>query len=278
MNPKSPILAILPLHSLVIHEYHDDTRTQPLIDKIQASGIFTNPVIVSPLHDHTARYMVLDGANRTTACRKMGFQVILAQVVEPDDLGFETQTWNHVVWDLTPEDFLAPIQAIPGLTFKPATAEQAYDTVINHQGLAAVHLPDGSVWEVHAPAGNIIARNHYLNAIADTYKGRGRMDRTAHRTVEGLLKLYPALSGLVFMPKLRIRHISYLVSQGHRLPAGVTRFTISPRALRVNYPLERLTSGKSLEEKNDELHEFIKQRVAGKGVRYYAEETVMYDE
>jgi hypothetical protein len=80
------------------------------------------------------------------------------------------------------------------------------------------------------------------------------------------------------MPKLRIRHITYLVSQGHRLPAGVTRFTISPRALRVNYAIEKLASDRGLEEKNDDLHSFLKERAARKGIRYYAEATVLYDE
>lgn len=278
MNPKYPVLAVLPLQSLVIHEHHDDSRTGPLMERIRSSGVFTNPVIVTPLHDHTARYMVLDGANRTTASRQLGFEHILAQVVEQDELGFETQTWNHVVWDLPPEEFLARLQAIPGLAYHPSDAETAYDTVINKHGLAAIHLPDGRVFEVIDVETSLIKRNEALNAIVDTYKTAGRMDRTNQRTIEPLRKLYATLSGLVFMPKLRIGHIVYLVSQGHYLPAGVTRFSISPRALRVNFPLDILTAGYSLEEKNNELERFIRTRLAMKGVRYYSEATVLYDE
>lgn len=278
MNPKLPVLAVLPLNSLIIHEHHDDSRTGPLIERIRAAGIFTNPVIVMPLHDHTARYMVLDGANRTTASRQMGFEHILAQVVEPDELGVETQTWNHVVWDIPAKTFLENIQKIEGLEFRKSNQEKAYETVIRRQGLAALHLPDGRVFELLVHTTNGIARNRYLNQIVDTYKTSGRLDRTNQRTIEPLVKLYPTLSGLVFMPKLRIRHLMNLVSQGHFLPAGVTRFTISPRALRVNFPLDILLSDRSLEEKNDALHHFIQQRMSNKGVRYYAEETVLYDE
>lgn len=278
MDQKYPVLAVLPLRSLIIHEHHDDSRTGPLMEKIRASGKFINPVIVTPLHDHTARYMVLDGANRTTATRKMGFEHILAQVVETDELGVETQTWNHVVWDVPTEQFFARLEKIDGLAFRQSTVEQAYHTVIHRQGLVAVHLPDGRVYEVHAHTTNQLARNDFLNRIVDTYKDVGRMDRTPHRTVEPLKKIYPTLTGLVFLPKLRIRHILNLVSQGQYLPAGVTRFTISPRALRVNLPLDILTSDRSLEGKNDQLDQFIRQRMAQKGVRYYAEETVLYDE
>ena len=280
MNPKYPTLAILPVHSLIIHEYHDDSRTGPLIERIRASGIFTNPVIVTPLHDHTARYMVLDGANRTTATRKMGFQHILAQVVEPDQLGIETHTWNHVIWDLPPEDLLAGIQAIPGITIHPSTVEKAFDAVIHRKtSLVAVHLPDDTVYEVHIHQTSAIERNHFMNAIMNSYIHRARMDRTAQRTVEQLKKMYPSLSGLVFTPKMPIAHLISLVSHGELIPAGVTRFPIPPRALRVNFPLDILESQSlSLAEKNDALEDFVQMRLSRKGVRYYAEETVLYDE
>ncbi|HUF38347.1 MAG TPA: hypothetical protein VMN57_07480, partial [Anaerolineales bacterium] len=275
MDQKYPVLAVLPLHSLVIHEHHDDSRTGPLIEQIRNSPFFINPVIVTPLHDHTARYMVLDGANRTTATRRMGFDHILAQVVEADELGVETQTWNHVVWDVPVDEFWERIEAIDGLAYMESTAERANETVLERNGLAAVHLADGRVFEVLAPAINRVSRNAFLNSLVDTYKASGRMDRTPHRSVEPLHKLYPSLTGLVFMPKLRVRHLSYLVSQGHFLPAGVTRFSVSPRALRVNFPMEILQSDMTLEEKNDALERFIKERIDQKGVRYYAESTVL---
>ena len=279
MEQKFPVLAILPLHSLVIHEHHDDSRTGPLMEKLESNGVFSNPVIVTPLHDHTARYMVLDGANRTTATRRMGFEHILAQVVEPDELGVETQTWNHVVWDVPVETFWEKIEAVEGLAYRESTAEKANETVLERQGLAAIHLADGRVFVALAPAINRVARNAFLNRLIDTYKSAGRMDRTPHRTIEPLIKMYPSLSGLVFMPKLKVRHLSYLVSQGHFLPAGVTRFTISPRALRVNFPMDILRSvDLSLEQKNDALDQFIKDLLENKRVRYYAEATVLYDE
>ncbi len=61
-------------------------------------------------------------------------------------------------------------------------------------------------------------------------------------------------------------------------PPGITRFTISPRALRVNYPLADLSADSSLEAKNEALQRWINERMARKGVRYYAEATVLYDE
>ena len=52
----------------------------------------------------------------------------------------------------------------------------------------------------------------------------------------------------------------------------------SPRALRVNYPLDELSSNKSLLDKNGALERWVNERVARKGIRYYAEATVLFDE
>jgi hypothetical protein len=46
-----PKLQFVPVTSLLRHERHDDERTRPLILRIQSSGIFRNPPIVSPLQD-----------------------------------------------------------------------------------------------------------------------------------------------------------------------------------------------------------------------------------
>ena len=53
---------------------------------------------------------------------------------------------------------------------------------------------------------------------------------------------------------------------------------ISPRILHLNYPIEEMAVEKPLEEKNATLQRFIQERIAEKGVRYYAEATYLFDE
>jgi hypothetical protein len=66
-----PNLTIVPSENLVIHEKHDHQRTTPLIRGMKSTKIIRNPPIVAPLDDGTGRYMVLDGANRTIAIKKI---------------------------------------------------------------------------------------------------------------------------------------------------------------------------------------------------------------
>jgi hypothetical protein len=68
------------------------------------------------------------------------------------------------------------------------------------------------------------------------------------------------------------------VAEGLLLPAGLTRFIVSPRALRVNYPLQALASEETREAKEEALTRWVHEQVAGRKVRYYAEATYLFDE
>jgi hypothetical protein len=46
----------------------------------------------------------------------------------------------------------------------------------------------------------------------------------------------------------------------------------------VNYPLSELEAEITLEEKNSNLQRWLQDRLANKGVRYYAEATFLFDE
>jgi hypothetical protein len=93
-----------------------------------------------------------------------------------------------------------------------------------------------------------------------------------------LKSTYENLCGLVIFPRFEIRQVLFLAGRGCLLPTGITRFTVSPRVLHLNYPLEAMAREEPIDAKNLELQNFLQQRVASKGVRYYAEATYLFDE
>lgn len=277
--PDFPHLEFLPVDALLIHERHDDQRTRPLVLRIRASGAWRNPPIVSPLDDNSGRYMVLDGANRVTALQEMHFPHALVQVVDPDDPGLKLQNWNHVIWELNAARFLHAIWALPGLRLAPLPAgAELRPSLDGDCGLAVVQSARGRKYVVCSEAPDLERRVDLLNAIVDTYKDRARLDRTSVTDVRTLAGIYPALSGLVDFPNFDIHALLRLAGRSYLLPTGITRFTISPRALHLNYPLEALAADQSLEDKNRALQKWIQERLAHKGVRYYAEPTYLFDE
>jgi len=273
-----PLLAILPLEKMLLHERHDQQRSPLLLDSLRNSGVLRNPPIVTPLRDRTGRYMVLDGAHRTLAFQSLGLEHILAQVVEPDDAGLALNPWNHVLWGLDPQEFMRGISMIPYLTVEHCDITQAYQELINKLALLLLRLPDGEDLIIHPPTNDLITRVNFLNNIVDKYKDQAQMDRTNLRDMRDLMILYPPLTGLVIFPRFRIEEVMYLAGSGFLLPTGTTRFSISPRALHVNYPLDELFAEIDLEEKDKRLQKWLQERLAKKGVRYYAEATFLFDE
>lgn len=276
--PEFPTLTFLPVDCLLIHERHDDQRTHPLILRIRSSGVFRNPPIVAPLGDGSGRYMVLDGANRVTAVRQMGFPHALVQVVEPDDPGLILHTWNHTVWELNPIRFMRGLRSIPGLRLRRLHDPDAQPSLDDECGVALVQSSRGHMYTLCAKASDLENRVRLLNDLVDSYKERARFDRTSLRDACQLVDVYPSFCGLVIFPSFNIHDLLRLAGEAYLLPAGVTRFLISPRALHLNYPLDELAADKPLEAKKQALHKWLQERLAHKGVRYYAEATYLFDE
>jgi hypothetical protein len=110
------------------------------------------------------------------------------------------------------------------------------------------------------------------------YKTRASLDRTSQTLVDTFKSVYPDLNALVIFPSFRIKTVLKLAGQNILLPTGITRFTASPRALHLNYPLHELSSGKPISYKEAYLKQWIQDRIKNKGVRHYAEATFLFDE
>src|SRR3989337_1353519 len=130
---------------------------------MRASGVFRNPPIVAPVQDGTQRYMVLDGANRTTALQKMGYPHALVQIVRPDHPGLKLYTWNHVVWGLEPAEFLLAFRELPD-TDLVSGAEDRPD-LWGDCGLAMIQVRRGDLFTVCTLVKELVRRVEILNAL-----------------------------------------------------------------------------------------------------------------
>ena len=275
-TPQLPTLEILPLTLMVLHENHDRQRTLPLVDKLRAQGILRNPPVVMPLADGTGRYMVLDGANRVTALEEMEFPHIVVQVVQHDDPNIQLETWNHVVWATDAGELLARIREVAGLKLMPI--ERGSNKRDEMDCLPVeIQLADGQTY-LTCTTKEGLRLAAYLHGIVDAYKDKSFLDRTMQTDVTYFKEVYSDLTALFIYPRFEIKFVLELAGKGHVLPTGLTRFTVSPRALHLNYPLHELSSGKPLEYKTAYLHHWVQERIKNKNVRYYAEATFLYDE
>jgi L-serine kinase (ATP) / ParB family transcriptional regulator, heme-responsive regulator len=275
MVTNLPKLRILPIESVVLHEDHDRQRSTPLINKLRAQGILRNPPVVMPLQDGTGRYMVLDGANRVTSLQEMEFLHIVAQVVDADDPHVVLHTWNHVVWGMSSRTLMSGIRKVPGIKLKKINRERSMNPPVG--AFAHIRLADGSIYLVILPEG-LFSEVQALHGIVNCYKDRASLDRTSQTLSESFRSTYPDLTALIIFPRFEVGTVLALAGRGSLLPTGITRFTVSPRALHLNYPLHELSSCKPLDYKEAYLQQWIQDRTVNKGVRYYAEATFLFDE
>lgn len=276
MIPNLPTLHILPLDKLILHEDHDIQRTLPLVAKLRAQGILRNPPIVMPLEDGTGRYMVLDGANRVTSLQEMEFPHIVAQVVQASDPHVNLQTWNHVVWGMSPKTLMADLRKIKGLDIVKVDTHKSVDAPKYMP--VQIRLPDGKLYLLLESPSDLATHIARLHQIVNAYKTRASLDRTSQTLIESFHAIYPDLTALVIFPSFKIKTVLKLAGQNIVLPTGITRFTASPRALHLNYPLHELSSGKPIAYKEAYLQHWIQERIKNKGVRHYAEATFLFDE
>jgi L-serine kinase (ATP) / ParB family transcriptional regulator, heme-responsive regulator len=276
MIPHLPTLKILPIDRLILHEEHDMQRTLPLVTKLRAQGILRNPPIVMPLTDGSGRYMVLDGANRVTSLREMEFPHIVAQVVESTYPHVNLQTWNHVVWGMSTNRLITALRKILGIELVKIDTEKSFDAPLYTP--MQIRLADGRLFILNEAPSNLATHIDTLHQIVNTYKTQASLDRTSQTLVDNFKKVYPDLTALVIFPRFKIKTVLKLAAQDIVLPTGITRFTVSPRALHLNYPLHELSSARPIEYKEAYLQQWVGERVKNKGVRHYAEATFLFDE
>jgi hypothetical protein len=263
---------------LIEHEYNDAQRTAPLAERLEAEGLLKNPPIVAPLDDGDERYVVLDGANRTTALHSLGYPHVLVQVVRYEVPWVTLSTWHHVVCGLDVDDYLACIREIDGLDMHALDLLHARAGLARRDLLAYTVCADGRVYAAHTDRRTLHEQNDLLNAMVDTYKARSRLHRAATDHVHEALRLYPDLTGLVIFPRYEAAEVMALARDGELLPTGLTRHLIQGRALRTNYPLSELKSPDPLEVKNQRLQSWLQRKLGTKEIRFYGESTYIFDE
>jgi len=276
MIPNLPTLRILPLESLILHEDHDYQRALPLVEKLRAAGIIRNPPIVMPLTDDSNRYMVLDGANRVTSLRELEFPHIVAQLVEAGNPNVNLQTWNHVTWGMKTKTLISRLRKIKELKLEKVNIRKSLDAPKYMP--VQLRLPDGGFYILREAPSELPTHINTLHKIVNAYKTSASLDRTSQTLIDTFKRIYSDLTALIIFPHFKIKTVLKLAAQRIVLPTGITRFTVSPRALHLNYPLHELSSGKPIEYKQEYLQQWVEERVKKKGVRLYSEATFLFDE
>lgn len=266
-----PELHIVGLDDVVLHEDPDMERVARLIHRFSADGILKNPPVVGRSKGH--RRIVLDGANRVTALRKLGYSHVLVQELDLFDSGLSLATWHHAIEGLTAQELLEHAASIPGVTLEEGGAD-AKDGIPD---LARIFFPDGKAVSLEGSTG-LDERVIQLHTLTKAYHRFAHFDRVSYLNLDDLKRNYRRFSALMSFRPFTLEDLQELTHWDKRVPSGVTRILLPKRALRFNIQLEMLRAGLSVEEKESWLQQTILERVEDKSIRFYREPTFFFDE
>ena len=279
MDAQELSLRIVHLSDVVLHEQIEHDRIEQLKQRLKQDHSLKNPPIVSQAvgHDGATRYIVLDGATRTTALREIECCDILVQIVNYHSPEVKLEAWYHMLLNAPREKLLGDMAAIPGLALEQ-TDETAARVALDRRAIIGYFvLADGSV-RAMSGGNDLSAQANLLNRVVETYNRQYPMYRIAHTDVEQLAAEHQQLTGIMVFPRYKPGEIEWLAVSGAKLPMGVTRHIIPGRALRVNLPLDILERDQPLAEKNAWLDEWLKEKIRQRHVRFYQEPVFLFDE
>ena len=268
-------LRVVPMDKVVPHEHFDQKRVDRLAGRLEKDGVLGNPPVVIESED--GRYIVLDGATRTTAMKQLGYKHGIVQVISTED-GLGLHTWYHVICKIRVNALLALLRTLPDITVQETELEKAADEMFEYGGLCYIQLIDNRVFLIYPAQG--VNRLEALNQFTEAYiDAAGHVDRTLNSNILSLKNEYEDLAAVVIFPEYTVSQVMQAtLSSGRLFPAGITRFVIPGRILRLNADLSVLKSDMSLREKNRWLHQLLVEKQGKGGIRFYGEPVYLLDE
>ncbi len=213
-------LATVALDDLVLHETTEPARADRVRQEIERAGVLADPVVVTPARD--GRYLVLDGAHRTSALRSLGMRSVVVQVMPLSATAARLGSWAH---DL-------PLGEVPrGLA---APGPVGGRTLVATVGGPSVDGAGEGV-PVTGPA-EPLARAATMSAVARRYAGRPYV-----RAIPGT-PVRPSVAARVSWAPWSAEDLLTLIAAGGMLPAGTTRFVLPGRVLGVRVALGALAA------------------------------------
>jgi L-serine kinase (ATP) / ParB family transcriptional regulator, heme-responsive regulator len=238
-------LSVVAVDQLVLHEAVEARRLQRVTAAIRADATVRNPVLVTALAGD--RWLVVDGAHRTSALRAVGASHALVQVLRPGDC--DVLAWHRVL-EPTAADVPVADLVRPDCPACDAGAGRC---------LARVETP-GATGHLWCAADDVVAASDLLPAVAGRWRGlRSRRIAATEPTPDGHLRL-------AYQP-WSLDRIRALATRERVLPAGLTRFVVPGRILGVDLPLALLT-GRACAADGAFA---VRDHLAHRRFRYYAE-------
>jgi hypothetical protein len=254
-----PDLRVAPIEEIRPHEDFDPFRVDRLRDRIDSDGIQINPMVCTTAPDGS--YVLLDGATRREAFNRLGMPHAVIQIVDPTSVTLET--WHHVLQNGKADALVEALDAAEA--FK----------LVEDSGTPRINIGDDT-WRTARAIG--VSANACLNALVDCYHGKMTVTRVTDPGEESVKATHSDWTAIVEFPALTIEDVMTAAIEADYVPAGITRFVVPARALRLNIPLEFLLNTDDTGTKQEHLDAILAKRAQEGRIRRYDEPVIILDD
>jgi hypothetical protein len=267
-------LELVPIEQISPHEQIDDKRVSRLMKRLERDGRLVNPPVTVYWN---GRYVILDGATRFTAFQRLDYKHLIVQVVDSQRSGFELHTWYHAISSDRPfSELQLRLQSMPDLILSSMPSNQIQSAFGERQAICYFLDRGGQAILVQVREGS--DRLKAMNELVANYSEWGSVERTLLTDLPRLLGQFPTMAAVAVFPQFRPETVFDVATQGRLLPAGLTRFVIPGRILRLNADLDRLKRVEPISAKRAWLNRFLEDKLARSRMRFYQEPVVLLDE
>lgn len=257
--PHMPVLRVVPLERIRRHEEIDPLRVEKLQKRIASDGIQVNPMVC--IDAGNGDLVLLDGATRTESLRSLGLPHAVVQLVDPGAVTLHT--WHHVVRGCSPTELGEAVRASRELK------------LVEPGEPPAVHLSTSASYGVD---GGDLSLSSTLSSLVTSYVGTWDVSRATEPAADVVAASYPDWAAIVEFPILTVEDVMSAALTDDLLPAGITRFLVHERALRLNLELELLASEGSAEHKQEAVDRILEERARDGRLRRYEETIFVLDD
>jgi hypothetical protein len=288
MKSNTYELGFVHLDDLISHETCDFKRVCQLADQIKKEGHLKNPVLVASLpvdvkRDETSqkgkgKLLVLDGVDRISALRLLGFNDVLVQKVDYMDENVELTSWNHLIFRIKKELLVEKLSKLE-LEISPCDSDGEKDALEDQRTVSYLLFRDHSGLMIRQKDTWMENRIKNLYGVIAIY--RSSWEIYHHGLYADLFSPFynfENCTAVNILPLFKKEGVLNSVSRGILFPLGVTRFVIPQRVLGLEVSCSVLAANVPLSEKNLFLKELLSYRMKSKKARYYQESVFLFNE
>jgi hypothetical protein len=276
-----PNLQLVPVERVRFHEHPEHRRTLRLMERIEQEAVLRNTPVVADMDG--GDFLLLDGANRVSAFKELGFSHVPVQVVDYGDERIQLKGWHHLLVNGRALNLREAFDALDGVTLRAVPQERLTRLLELHEVFAVWVDETTACWGLFPEAApgtiEIHERIAVMDRIVAAYEGQSKLERIKLADFSQLPEVIRSVDHqLCLFPVLTKNELLQVAREKVMIPTGLTRHLIPGRALGINLQLGFLEQESSEAEKKRYLQDYVDRLEMEGRIRFYEESVFVMNE